>query len=159
MACQACGAVLSRDGKYPKIPGASAPVPVGSHQSDILILFGAGKRQDTSLIPARCRSWWSNGLMIHLFKSAPRVRQSRDASREGRKPAVLQRAPLPIRGTLGRPQRARWVRGNCWQSLPPSRRAALLIPCKIFSILRSKRRCERSHSLRAEISARPPALP
>ena len=55
-ACQACGAVLSRDGKYPKIPGASAPAPVGSHQSDILILFGAGKRQDTSFIPARCRS-------------------------------------------------------------------------------------------------------
>ena len=56
MACQACGAVLSRDGKYPKIPGASAPDPVGSHQSDILILFGAGKRQDAALIPARCRS-------------------------------------------------------------------------------------------------------
>ena len=56
MVCHACGAVLSRDGKYPKIPGASAPVPVGSHQSDILILFGAGKRQDTSFIPARCRS-------------------------------------------------------------------------------------------------------
>ena len=55
-ACQACGAVLSRDGKYPKIPGASAPAPVGSHQSDILILFGAGKRQDAALIPARCRS-------------------------------------------------------------------------------------------------------
>ena len=56
MVCQACGAVLSREGKYPKFSGASAPVPVGSHQSDILILFGAGKRQDTSLIPARCRS-------------------------------------------------------------------------------------------------------
>ena len=56
MACQACGAVLSRDGKYPKIPGASAPAPVGSHQSDILILFGAGKRQDAALIPVRCRS-------------------------------------------------------------------------------------------------------
>ena len=56
MSCQACGAVLSKDGKYPKIPGASAPVPMGSHQSDILMLFDAGKSQDTSLIPARCRS-------------------------------------------------------------------------------------------------------
>ena len=55
-ACQACGAVLSRKGKYPKFSGASAPVPVGSHQSDILILFGAGKRQNIVLIPARCRS-------------------------------------------------------------------------------------------------------
>ena len=158
MACQACGAVLSRDGKYPKIPGASAPVPVGSHQSDILILFGAGKRQDTSLIPARCRSWWSNRLMIRLFKSAPRVRQSRGASRKDRKPAVLQR-PLLIRGTIGRPRRAGWVIGSCHQSLPPSRRAVLLIPRKILCILRSKRRCEHSHILLAAISARPPTLP
>ena len=63
--------------------------------------------------------------------------------------------PLLIRSTLGRPRRARWVRSNCCQYLPPSRRAVLLIPRKIFSILRSKRRCERSHILLAAISARP----
>ena len=55
MACQACGAVLSRDGKYPKIPGASAPDPVGSHQRICRILFGADKGQDTFLNSARCR--------------------------------------------------------------------------------------------------------
>ena len=63
--------------------------------------------------------------------------------------------PLLIRGTIGRPRRAKWVRGSDCQSLPPSRRAALLIPRKIFSILRSKRRCERFHILLAAISARP----
>ena len=67
--------------------------------------------------------------------------------------------PLLIRGTLGRPRRAGWVRGSCRQLLPPSRRAVSLIPRKIFSILRSKRRCERSHILLATINARPPALP
>ena len=71
MACQACGAVLSREGKYPtaqaafscpcgaihlEIPGAAAPVPMGSHQRIFRILFGAGKRQDTFLNSARCRS-------------------------------------------------------------------------------------------------------
>ena len=56
MVCQACGAVLSREGKYPKFSGASAPVPMGSHQRIFRILFGAGKRQDTFLNSARCRA-------------------------------------------------------------------------------------------------------
>ena len=59
-ACHACGAVLSREGKYPKFPGTCGSRTPGFPSTGFRKTVGAGGGQDTAQTPARCRSLWIN---------------------------------------------------------------------------------------------------
>ena len=69
--CHACGAVLFRDEKYPKVPGVATPVPRRATKPQADVVRRGKKTGVIFLLPPAAALRWMNEMSDRMFYSAP----------------------------------------------------------------------------------------